>query len=94
MSEKLRKERLERLIRNEIAKNIDGIINNSLVTIKSVSLSHNFRHAKVFVSIFPENNDVFKKINEKKGYIRRILAKNLNLKYTPELEFVMDKENL
>ncbi len=90
MSNYFKKEKIEHLILKTIADDLSGVFENSLITVKDVSLSNNFEEAKVLISVFPENRELIYKIKRKEKYFRGILAKKLNLKYTPKLEFLFE----
>lgn len=63
------------------------------VTIVSVRMTPDLRRAKIFYSVFGDEQQV-KKAGEglarAKGFIRSHLARKLALRATPELEFVYD----
>ena len=64
------------------------------VTITGVKVSPDLRHAKVFVSVLGEDEDVAKRsmagLESARGYMRSALGKHLRLKYLPEIEFVLE----
>lgn len=63
------------------------------VTVTGVELSDDLRHAKVFVSIYKdeEKETTLKAIEVAKGFIRRELGKRMSLRFIPELFFRLDK---
>ncbi|MCD6101944.1 MAG: 30S ribosome-binding factor RbfA [Candidatus Cloacimonetes bacterium] len=91
-----RQNRLSSLIKQTVAKIVrfdlrDKRVKN--VVIKDVKVSVDLHYATIYFSIL--NGDMGKKSAQKgldraKKYIRMRLAKSLNLKYTPELNFVYD----
>ncbi len=64
----------------------------SLATITEVSVSPDFSHAKIFVSVLDENNakKVIEALNEESKNLRFLLAKRIVLRVIPDLKFVYD----
>ncbi|HEY5526127.1 MAG TPA: 30S ribosome-binding factor RbfA [Candidatus Anoxymicrobiaceae bacterium] len=63
------------------------------VTITSVKVSPDLRHAKVYVSVLGTREDTersFEGLESSKGYMRSELGKHLRIKYLPEIEIVKD----
>ena len=90
---KIRKERLEKIISRDIAEIINFESNNpdlSLISVTGVDLSNDGSYAKVYISANKENK-ALESLNNAKGFIRSSLAKKLDIKKTPELNFVIDK---
>ncbi|MBI5404252.1 MAG: 30S ribosome-binding factor RbfA [Ignavibacteriae bacterium] len=64
-----------------------------LVTISKVMMTPDLRIAKVYVTFLGNREPVEKcldRINFRKKHIRFLLAKHLNMKYIPELNFYYD----
>ncbi|HOI30563.1 MAG TPA: 30S ribosome-binding factor RbfA [Melioribacteraceae bacterium] len=63
-----------------------------LVTVTSVKISPDLRHAKVYLSVYAKEkrDDVLEKVNGLKGMIRSELASRVNMRYVPELHFFID----
>ena len=64
------------------------------VTIKDVEVTSDFTHAKVFVSVF--GSDAQKKaalegLIAQRGFLRGEIGKNIRLRHTPNLTFVLDE---
>jgi len=59
-------------------------------------MTSDLRFAKIFISIFIENNtikdEVFKKIKSETKNIKYILGNKLNSKYVPNISFEIDNE--
>lgn len=90
-----RKEKAEKLIKEELSliflhKLKDPAL--GFLTITSVKLSQDFKIAKIYISIYDKEkrNYSLEKVNEMKGFIRTELARNIKLRYTPELSFYID----
>ena len=67
------------------------------INITQVTISPDLRNAKVyFISIGSEAERIQaeKILENNKGVLKRDLARNLRLRYQPEIEFVLDEELL
>ena len=68
-------------------------LNLGLVTITKVIMSPDLKYAKVYVSFIGNKEPAEKcvdRLNYRKKHIRYMLAKNIKLKYMPELVFYYD----
>lgn len=63
-----------------------------LASITRVEVSHDMRHAKVYVSaVTPEDRDLAAEaLQHARGFLRRGLAARISLRVTPDLQFVPD----
>lgn len=63
-----------------------------LVSVTRVKVTPDLRYAKVWVSILNAKNteETLEGLKKSAGFIRTELAKRINLRYTPELSFVVD----
>lgn len=93
MKERVR--RINRLIRQELS----GIIfreiifpENVLVTITRAETSADLSQVKVYVSSIPASDKVMPLLNKAAGFIQRCLNKRLNIKRTPRIKFLKEKE--
>ncbi|HHT63360.1 MAG: 30S ribosome-binding factor RbfA [Bacillota bacterium] len=87
-------------VAEEFKKEISDIIKNEVkdprvgfVSVVFVEVSGDLRHAKVFVSVLGDEksiSDTIKALKSAAGFIRREVARRINLRYTPELTFVYD----
>jgi ribosome-binding factor A len=88
-------------IEEEVKRELSDIINNDLkdprikglISITKVSVSRDLKHSKVYISILGKENesgDVLKALKSGRGYIRREVSHRLNLRSTPEFEFIHD----
>ena len=95
------KRRRPEIVGDELQKIISGIISNKLrdprvplmTTVTGVKMSSDLTHATVFVSVY--GDDETKKgamdaIEHAKGFIRREMCKQINLRVAPELHFEAD----
>ncbi len=64
------------------------------VTVTRVELSHDLRYAKIFFSVLGEEEDYRKTkeaLDSALGYIRKLIAERINLRFAPEILFREDK---
>ncbi len=65
-----------------------------LATVTDLELTDDFKYAKVYVDIPGEEEDkeeAIEKFNEDSGFFRTRLAKRLNPRHTPEIDFYLDQ---
>lgn len=85
----------------ELQKEISSIIHDELkdprlgfVTVTKLELTQDLRYAKVFFSVLGKAHD-YKKTKEAldsaQGFIRRLVAKRINLRFAPEIIFREDQ---
>lgn len=88
-------------ISEEIKREISNIIQNDLkdprlpefVSVLSVDTTRDLRYAKVYVSVYGNEEEKKKAIEGLKnaaGFIRREIGQRIKLRYTPELLFELD----
>ncbi len=87
-------------IDEEFKKEISSIINYNLkepkvtgmISVTRVKVTPDLKYAKVWVSILNSKNtdETLDGLAKSSGFIRSELAKRINLRYTPELSFVID----
>ncbi len=86
-------------ISSSIAREISIILNEEarneilkMVSITDVTLDDDLTFAKVYFMTRLEDTELVEgELNEAAGFIRKELAKSLDLRSTPELKFVYDK---
>ena len=63
-----------------------------LISVTAVDTTPDLRYAKVYVSVLDrgEGKEVLRGLKSAGGYLRRELGRALQLRYTPELQFVGD----
>ena len=89
-------ERIESEIKKELQKQIvygiKDIRVSGNVNILEVKVSKDLSYAKVYIEILDEKNrdEILKGLNNAKGYMKRELAININLRKTPDLNFIID----
>ena len=89
-------------INEEVRKEVSDIIRNNIkdprltamVSVTSVSVTKDLRYAKIFVSVFSNNeeekNKSFLALKNSAGFVRKELGHRINLRYTPEVLFELD----
>jgi ribosome-binding factor A len=83
------REILAQLIRDELKDPRVGF-----VSIVKVEVSGDLRHAKIFVSVLGDEQQKkgsLKGLTSAAGFLRSEVARALQLRYTPELHFVLDE---
>ena len=63
------------------------------VTMTKIKLSGDLRHAKVYYSVMGGEREVTQAqagLDSAKGYIKRMIGRRLELRYTPDLLFIHD----
>ena len=92
-----RSERVQELLLKEIFILIQKGLKDPRIgfaTVTTVELTNNLKHAKVYISVFgteSEQYDTIAGLTNASGFIRGSLGKNLNLRYIPVLEFILDE---
>lgn len=63
-----------------------------MVSITRVDTTNDLRYARVYVSVLDKSQerDVLKGLKSASGFLRRELGRALQLRYTPELQFIGD----
>ncbi|WP_411170543.1 30S ribosome-binding factor RbfA [Clostridium sp. MB05] len=89
-------------INEEVKREISVIIRDeikdprmtAMVSITAVKVTKDLRYAKVFVSIFGNNeeekNETFAALKSASGYIRKEIGQRINLRNTPQILFELD----
>jgi ribosome-binding factor A len=93
---KYRRLRVQDLLREEISSIIHRDIKDpglGFVTILEVKMSEDLKTAKVFYSIFGDDEEKKKTteaLKRSRGYIKFLLGQRIKMRYTPEINFVID----
>ena len=89
-------------INGEVQKELSTIIRNEIkdprihpmTSVMAVEVTPDLKTCKAYISVLGEKEAkeaTIKGLNSAEGYIRRQLAKNLNLRNTPEIRFILDE---
>lgn len=70
----------------------DPRISGGFVTVTRVDTTGDLRYARVFVSALDKSTeaDVMRGLKSASGFLRREIGHRLQLRYTPELQFIAD----
>ena len=88
--------RIDEEYRKEISHIIGYELKNpnatGLISVTKVKVTNDLKFAKVYVSILNSKNinKTMEGLNSALGYIRRELAHTVNLRNTPEIQFILD----
>ncbi|NLW07382.1 MAG: 30S ribosome-binding factor RbfA [Clostridia bacterium] len=94
----LRNQRVAEQMKKEIAQVLrdelkDPRLEVGLVTVTGVELSNDLRYAKVYVSIYGNENhkvQAMEGLKRAASFVRREIGQRLSLRYTPEITFKLD----
>ena len=67
---------------------------NPMTSVTDVNVTPDLKYCKVYISVLGDQEaqeKTLEGLNSAVGYIRRQLARNLNLRNTPEIRFIMDQ---
>ena len=92
-------ERINHLLRQEIADLLarevkDTALSTAMISIIDVETSPDLRTAKVYFSVFGDEEVIeaaAAHLKRASGFLHRNLMERLDLRYTPHLEFVLDR---
>jgi ribosome-binding factor A len=92
-------ERINHLLRSEIAELLtrevkDATLSTSLISITEVETSPDLRSAKVYFSVYGEEDEIQaarQHLNRAAGFRHHNLKERLDLRHTPHLEFILDR---
>lgn len=84
-------ENIKRILGSIILRELNNPL-LSLLTVTTVRISADLKHAKVYVSTFDKEKraQVLEELDSAKGRIKNKLAGQLNIKFLPELSFFID----
>lgn len=85
-------EELQRELSSLLRTLKDPRVQGGMVTITRVDTTSDLRWCRVYVSVLDkaQEKDVIRGLKSAGGYLRRELGAAVNLRYTPELQFVAD----
>ncbi len=71
----------------------DPRVNQGMLSITAVETTGDLRYSKVYLSVMglKSEKELMKGLKSASGYLRRELGNSLQLRYTPELIFELDK---
>ena len=86
------KEEIQKSLSDALRTVKDPRVSGTMISITRVETTPDLRYAKVYVSFLEENKaaDAMKGLKSAGGYLRREVANDLKLRYTPELVWELD----
>ena len=89
INEEVRKE-ISEIIRTEIK---DPAVQDVMISVIAVDTTNDLKTAKVYISVLQDNKkqDALAGLQKAQGFIRREVARRINLRNTPELIFKLDE---
>ena len=88
-------------INGEVRRELSAIIQNEIkdprihpmTSVVEVEVAPDLKSAKAYISVLGDEQaqrDTLEGLRSAEGYIRRALARTVNLRNTPEIRFIMD----
>lgn len=96
MGNKLRIEKLQELIKQEMSKMLLKELKDpriGFVTVTDVEMTGDLREAKIYVSVMGGEEQVknsLEGLNSALGFVRREIGQRIRLRFTPEISFALD----
>ncbi|MDA3732631.1 30S ribosome-binding factor RbfA [Niameybacter massiliensis] len=89
INEEIRKE-LSEIVRSEIK---DPRVSGAMVSVMDVETTNDLKFAKVFISVLQEDKkeEAIAGLNAAGGFLRKEIARRINLRNTPQLIFKLDE---
>ena len=83
---------IRRVLSEKLTEVKDPRVHQGMLTVVRTDTTGDLRYCKVYVSVFGEHDDkeLLRGLKSASGWLRRELGASLNLRYTPELTFVVD----
>ena len=85
-------EEIQRALSDQFRRWKDPRVSSGMVSIIRVDTTGDLRYARVYVSALDKSREkeVLKGLKSASGFLRRELGRALQLRYTPELQFIAD----
>ena len=85
-------EEIQRELSDQFRRLKDPRVSSGMVSITRVDTTGYLRYARVYVSALNKNQakEILKGLKSASGFLRRELGRALQLRYTPELQFIAD----
>ena len=85
-------EEIQRELADQLRHLKDPRVSSGMVSVTRVDTTGDLRYAKIYVSALDKSKekDILKGLKSASGFLRRELGHALQLRYTPELQFVAD----
>lgn len=84
---------IQRVLSSLLRSIKDPRVNQGMISVTRVDTTGDLRYSKIYLSVFGlQDEKEFKKgLKSASGWLRRELGKSLDLRYTPELVFELDR---
>ena len=79
---------LSEIIRTEVK---DPRLAAAMVSVVSVEVTPDLKYCKAYISVLGSDEAVVEGLRSAVGYIRKELARRVNLRNTPEIKFILDQ---
>jgi ribosome-binding factor A len=91
-----RRGRINDEVRNEMAEILRGVkdprVSDAFISVTAAEVTPDLKFAKIYYShLYGDAKEIAKGLKSSTGYIRHMLAQNLNLRITPDLMFIPDE---
>lgn len=90
--------RINMEVQRELSEIIRGELKDPrihpMTTVVSVEVTPDLKYCKAYISVLGDEEsgkDTIKGLKSAEGYIRRELARRINLRNTPEIKFILDQ---
>ena len=85
-------EEIQKCLADRIRELKDPRVSTTMISITRVETTPDLRYTKVYVSFLEENKaaDAMKGLKSAAGWLRREIGHALNLRYTPQIMWVLD----
>ena len=93
----IKNSRISQEVSHELSKIIRELKDpriNIMTSVVGCEVTPDLKFCKAYISVLGDEQsqkDTYEGLNSAVGYIRRTLAKNINLRNTPQITFVMDQ---
>lgn len=87
-------EEIKRIVSNAIMTELKDPRISPMTSVTEVEVTRDLRYAKIYISVLGDESnkeETLKGLESGKGFIRKEIGENLNLRYTPEPLFYLDK---
>jgi ribosome-binding factor A len=86
-------EDIQRVLATLLRNVKDPRVNQGMLSVTAVETTNDLRYSKVYLSVMglQSEKELMKGLKSASGYLRRELGNSLQLRYTPELIFQLDK---
>ena len=85
-------EEIQRELADQLLHLKDPRVSSGMVSVTRVDTTGDLRYARVYVSALDKSQEkeILKGLKSASGFLRRELGRALQLRYTPELQFIAD----